>query len=365
MKEMTGTGDTQKSEKQSIDLTIKLLLIVLLLAWCVMIILPFLIPILWGSIMAITLSPLYTRLLKLLNGRKGLASSIITAILLIILIVPFVWLVSSVVGSAGEFLTSLRENTLVIPPPNPKVADWYLIGEPLYNAWKNLNMNLEATILKFSPQLITLGDKFLGAVKSVASNFIQLLLSMVISGIFLVHSEKSHKSAIGFANRLTGKGGDEFIQMIVLTIRNVAKGILGVAFIQFVLMGAVLIAAKVPLAGLWALLVLLFAIVQLPVGIVAIPVIIYLYSAREPLPATVWSVLLLLFGLIDNVLKPWLMGKGAPVPMLVIFLGAIGGMIMSGLIGLFTGAIILSIGYKLVTIWLRGDAKEEIKAPSS
>jgi predicted PurR-regulated permease PerM len=335
------------------------------LTWCVMIILPFLIPILWGSIMAITLYPLYTRLLKLLKGRKGLASSTITAIMLIILIVPFVWLVSSVVGSAGEFLTSLRENTLVIPPPNPKVADWFLIGEPLYNAWKNLNMNLEATILKFSPQLISLGDKFLGAVKSVASNFILLLLSMVISGIFLVHTEKSHKSAIGFANRLTGKGGDEFIQMIVLTIRNVAKGILGVAFIQFVLMGAVLMAAKVPLAGLWALLVLLFAIVQLPVGIVAIPVIIYLYSAREPLPATIWSILLLLFGLIDNVLKPWLMGKGAPVPMLVIFLGAIGGMIMSGFIGLFTGAIILSIGYKLVTLWLQGDAKEESRAPSS
>ncbi len=178
---------------------------------------------------------------------------------------------------------------------------------------------------------------------------------MVISGIFLVNTEKSHTSAVSFAKRLTGQGGEDFIQMIVLTIRNVAKGILGVAFIQFVLMGAVLIAAKVPFAGLWALFVLLFAIVQLPVGIVAIPVIIYLYSAREPLPATVWSVLLLLLGLLDNVLKPWLMGKGAPVPMLVIFLGAIGGMIMSGLIGLFTGAIILSIGYKMITLWLRGE----------
>jgi predicted PurR-regulated permease PerM len=358
MKEKTGTGDNPQREKQSIDLTIKLLLIVLLLAWCVMIILPFLIPILWGSIMSITLFPLYTRLLRLLKGRKGLASSIITAILLIILIVPFVWLVSSIVGSASDLLKALRENTLVIPPPNPKVANWYLIGEPLYNGWKNLNLNLEATILKYSTQLISVGDRFLGVVKSVASNFILLLLSMVISGIFLVNTEKSHKSAISFANRLTGKGGEEFIQMIVLTIRNVAKGILGVAFIQFVLMGAVLIAANVPLAGLWALLVLMFAIVQLPVGIVAIPVIIYLYSAREPLPATIWSVLLLLFGLLDNVLKPWLMGKGAPVPMLVIFLGAIGGMIMSGLIGLFTGAIILSIGYKLTQMWLSGSMQD-------
>jgi len=358
MEKISDTSDNLKREKQSIDLTIKLLLIVFLLAWCVMIILPFLIPILWGSIMAITLYPLYTRLLRLLKGRKGLASSLITAVLLILLIVPFVWLVSSAVDSAGDLLKALRENTLVIPPPNPKVANWYLIGEPLYNGWKNLNMNLEATILKYSPQMISLGNKFLGVVKSVASNFILLLLSMVISGIFLANSERSHKSAASFATRLTGKGGEEFIQMIILTIRNVAKGILGVAFIQFVLMGATLVVAKVPLAGLWALLVLLFAIVQLPVGIVAIPVVIYLYSAREPLPATLWSVLLLLFGLLDNVLKPWLMGKGAPVPMLVIFLGAIGGMIMSGLIGLFTGAIVLSIGYKLMQIWLRGEIME-------
>jgi len=229
MEKIYGTSENLKRENQSIDLTIKLLLIVFLLAWCAMIILPFLIPILWGSIMAITLYPLYAKLVKRLKGRKGLASSIITAILLILLIVPFVWLVSSAVGSASDLLKALRENTLVIPPPNPKVANWYLIGEPLYNGWKSLNTNLEATILKYSTQLVSVGDKFLGVVKSVASNFILLLLSMIISGIFLVNTEKSRKSAVSFANRLAGKGGEDFIEMIVLTIRNVAKGILGVA----------------------------------------------------------------------------------------------------------------------------------------
>ena len=129
------------------------------------------------------------------------------------------------------------------------------------------------------------------------------------------------------------------------------------ALIQFVLCGASFILADIPFAGLWALLVLLFAIVQLPVGIVGIPVIIYLFSAREPLPAILWSVLILVFSMSDNILKPWLMGKGAPVPMLVIFLGAIGGMIMSGFIGLFTGAIVLSLGYKLMNIWLHGAVK--------
>jgi predicted PurR-regulated permease PerM len=358
VKDISNAGNSMKRESQSIDLTIRLLLIILLLAWCVMILLPFLIPILWGVILAITLFPVYQKLLKLLKGKKALASSLITGLLIILLIAPSIWLISALIRSSAEFITALRDQTLVIPPPNPAVADWPLVGKSIYSAWQSLTTNLESTILQYRDQIILVGDKLLGVVKSVASNFIMMILSIVISGILLANTEKSEKSSVQFASRLMGKGGDELISMIVLTIRNVAKGILGVAFIQFALMGASFILAHIPFAGLWALLVLLFAIVQLPVGIIAIPIIIYLYSAREPLPATLWSVLILLLGLIDNVLKPWLMGKGAPVPMLVIFIGAIGGMIMSGFIGLFTGAIILSIGYKLTQTWLSGSMQE-------
>jgi predicted PurR-regulated permease PerM len=346
-------------ESKSIDLTIKLLLIIILLVWCAMIVLPFVVPVLWGIILAITLHPLYKLLLKLFKGKKGLASTVITLMLLLLLIVPAVWMISSVVESAGKFITALRENTLIIPPPDKKVAEWPLIGEPLYTLWQSVTTNLEATIKQYSDQIITVGDKFLGAIKSVASNFLMMILAIIISGIMLAGSEKSERSAAGFATRLSGNTGEEFISLIVLTIRNVAKGILGVAFIQFILLGATFIIADVPFAGLWAIFVLLFAILQLPVGIVGIPVIIYFYSAREPLPATLWSVVTAVLSLSDNFIKPWLMGKGAPVPMLVIFLGAIGGMIMSGFIGLFTGAIILSIGFKLSMIWMKKGANEQ------
>jgi predicted PurR-regulated permease PerM len=344
---------------RTIDMSVRILLIILLFVWCGMIILPFIMPLLWGMILAITLHPLYKRLHKLLKGKKGLASIITTSIMLLILIIPAVWLIASVVDSASQFINSLRENTLVIPPPKASVADWPVIGKPVYNAWLMVTTNLGAAIEQYSDQLIKVGDKFLGAFKSVASSFMMLIISIIISGILLAGSEKSGKSISYFALRIGGKKGEEFIELIVLTIRNVAKGILGVAFIQFILLGAVFIIAKIPFAGLWALFVLLFAITQLPAALVTIPVIIYLYSAREPLPATLWSVLIVLAGLSDNVLKPWLMGMGAPVPMLVIFLGAIGGMIMSGFIGLFTGAIILSLGYKLVTIWIAGETQEQ------
>jgi len=347
-------------ESRSVDLTIRIMLIAILFAWCIMIILPFVIPVLWGVILAITLYPLYKRLLNLLKGKKVLASTITTSILLILLIVPLVWLISSVVESSIQFITSLREQTLVIPPPKASVADWPLIGEPVYNTWLMVTTNIEGVIRQYSEQIIAAGDKFLGAIKSVASNFIMLIFSIIISGIILASSEKSEKGMLSFARRIGGAKGTEFIDLIVLTIRNVAKGILGVAFIQFILLGAAYVIAGVPFAGLWAIFVLLLCIVQLPSGIVSIPIMIYLFTVREPLPAVLWSVLIIVLSLSDNILKPWLMGMGAPVPMIVIFLGAIGGMMMSGFIGLFTGAIILSLGYKLATIWMDGGSQESI-----
>jgi predicted PurR-regulated permease PerM len=348
-------NDNYFGGSKTIDTSVRVLMVVVLIGWCIMIILPFVIPVLWGAILAITLYPLYERLLRLMRGKRVLSSTIATTILLLILIVPAVWLIASVVESSGQFISALRNNSIAIPAPKESVADWPVIGGAVYNAWLSLTTNLESAIMKYSDQLIKVGDKFLGAFRSVASSFLMLILSIIISGILLASSEKTKKLASGFAARIGGQKGEEFINIIVLTVRNVAKGILGVAFIQFILMGAVFIIAKIPFAGLWALFVLLFAIMQLPAALVSIPVIIYLYATREPLPATLWSALIIVAGLSDNILKPWLMGMGAPVPMLVIFLGAIGGMIMSGFVGLFTGAIILSLGYKLVTLWLEGE----------
>jgi predicted PurR-regulated permease PerM len=181
-------------------------------------------------------------------------------------------------------------------------------------------------------------------------------LSIIIMGVLLAFSESSEKSVALFAKRLLGTRSEEYTKVVIQTIRNVAKGILGVAFIQFIIMGVCFILAGVPLAGLWALLVFLLALVQLPGALVAIPVIIYIYSVKEPFPATIWAVIILICGLSDNVLKPLLMGKGAPVPMLVIFLGAIGGFMLSGFIGLFTGAIVLSLAYKLAGLWMHDAA---------
>jgi predicted PurR-regulated permease PerM len=152
-----------------------------------------------------------------------------------------------------------------------------------------------------------------------------------------------------------GDHGIETVANAEITIRNVARGILGVAFIQAFLAGLGFLVAGIPGAGLWALFGFVLAIVQIGVGPVVIAVLIYAFLKLSTLTAillTVWCIPLLL---IDNVLKPLLLGRGAPVPMLIIFLGAIGGFISFGTIGLFVGAVVLSLGYNLFLLWLKGD----------
>lgn len=152
------------------------------------------------------------------------------------------------------------------------------------------------------------------------------------------------------------------VESAELTVRNVAKGVLGVAIIQSLLAGIGFVLAGIPLAGLWILVCLVLSIVQIGILPVSVGVIIYIWGAADTGTATIFTIWMVLVGVSDNILKPILLGKGAPAPMLVVFLGAIGGFMVSGFIGLFTGAIILTLGYKLMISWLEStDEKLEEK----
>lgn len=345
-------------EKKSVDVSLKLLLMFVIVGWSVMLVLPFVTPVLWGLILAITLYPLYSKLLKIMRGKAGLASSIITILMLALLLTPAILMISSIIREARELTSVIKMKGYVVPPPDAKVAEWPLVGSKIYEIWNSLSTNLEAAVSTYHEQFLKIAHKLINSIRGLFSNVMMFSLSIILSGVFLAFSEKFSKSSELLSKKLFGENSDEFGKLIIQTIRNVAKGILGVAFIQFVIMGACFMFAGVPYAGLWAIIVFLLALVQLPGAIVAIPVIIYIYSVKDPVPATIWAVVILVCGLSDNVLKPMLMGQGAPVPMIIIFIGAIGGFMLSGFIGLFTGAIVLSLAYKLGGIWIQDSTTE-------
>jgi predicted PurR-regulated permease PerM len=305
--------------------------------------------------------PLHHSLSSVLKGKPKLASTIIVLAGLVIILVPGWLFLDSIIVGIKDMKVNFDAGTLTIPPPTENVKTWPLIGNAVYDAWNSASISLEQTVMQYKEQLIGIGSAFIKGVMSTVSGGLQMIVSFIIAGVLLVIPGVG-ESMRKFIRRLVGQKGDEFTDIVVKTVGNVVKGVLGVAFIQALIIGIGFLLAGVPYAGLWTLIVLMLAILQIPPTLVVIPVIIYLFSILNTVPAILWGVYLFLGGMSDNILKPILLGKGAPVPMLVIFLGVIGGFMLSGFIGLFTGAIVVSIGYKMLVAWMNDpEAKIETK----
>jgi len=341
----------QSTNNSVYDTTIRLFILILIVGWCLAIMYPFVSIILWSLILAMALHPLHKIMTEKMGGRPKLASAIIVVSLLIIIFVPTWLLIDSLIGEVKVLKASFDSGTLTIPPPSEKVKDWPIIGDRLYDAWQNASVNLVQTAMKYQDQLMQVGGKIGKGILGAAGGVIQIMVSFIIAAIILVFGEAGEEIR-KFFRKVAGDKGDEYADMTLKTVGNVVKGIIGVALILALLNGTLFMLAGIPYAGIWTLLVFVLGILQLPLFFITLPIIVYMFSEKELMPAIVWTVLLLVAGLSDNVLKPILLGKGAPVPMLVIFIGVIGGFMFSGFIGLFTGAIVMSLGYKLFVGWI-------------
>ncbi len=343
------------------DTIISLFLVFLIIAWCLLIMLPFVYIMLWGLILGLAFMPLHKSLTKLMGGKPKLASTIIVLISLAIIIIPSIMFMDSAIDGVKEIRSAYQAGTLTIPPPSEKVKSWPIIGEKIYGIWLSGSNDLENFVIKYKEQLAGIGSKVANGVISATSGMLQLIGAVIIAGILLVIGGAG-EGIRKFFRKVAGDRGDEFADVAKMTVGNVVRGVLGVAIIQSFLIGIGFLLAGVPFAGLWTLLVLMFAILQIPPTLVVLPIVAYLFSEMNTMPAVLWSIYLFAGGLSDNILKPILLGKGAPVPMLVIFIGVVGGFILSGFIGLFTGAIVMSIGYKLFIAWVNSADQENTES---
>jgi predicted PurR-regulated permease PerM len=287
-----------------------------------------------------------------MGNRPKLAAAIMTIVALLIIILPSFKLVESMIDGVKNINGRLQSSNLQVPALPAGVGDWPIIGSSVEKAWVEASDNLLSTLDHYQPQLRSLGSWLVKKSLKMGVDLLLFALSIIISGILLAFSQGGGQVAQKLFVRLAGKRGAEFADDAKVTVHNVVKGILGVAIIQTLLAGIGFVLAGVPAAGLWAFLCLLLAIIQVGIGPVVIPIIIFMFYKASTLTASILAVWLVLAMLSDNFLKPILLGRGAPVPMPVIFLGAIGGFMSMGFLGLFIGALILSIGYKLFETWL-------------
>ncbi|HIL77534.1 MAG TPA: AI-2E family transporter [Methylococcales bacterium] len=352
MSELNKTLVTNDSAKDAVDTAIRISLIALLAYWCFLIFKPFLIPVLWGIIIAAAIFPLFQKFEALFGKQKKLALILFTTITLSILLVPCIMLIGSMAETGQALAKAMQEGTLQIPPPSEKVAGWPVVGESIYDVWKAASDNLVATLGEYKPQLKTAATWLVSATAGTVGSLLQFIIAIIIASVFIANANQQKQFSKSLFVRIAGKAGNEFAELASATMRSVAQGVLGVAFIQAMLAGIGLLIMDVPGAGLLTLGVLLLAVIQLPTILLLGPVMIYVFSVADPVPAVIFIIWTILVGLSDNILKPLLMGRGMDIPMLIILLGAIGGMMLHGLIGLFIGAVVLAIAYKLFIKWL-------------
>ena len=329
-----------------IEITIRMGFLFLLIAWCFRLIYPFAGIMMWGIILALASAPVYASLNKRLGGNSKLTAILMIIFGLLLILIPSGLFIESLVLGIKEFKTAFSDGSLTIPHPPDKVATWPIIGQKIFDFWELTSENIEQVILKYKDQIKEVALVLFSELVSISMSIFQFVGATIIAGILLATGGTEDFSK-KFFTKLVGNKSDEYLNIFEKTVQNVVKGIIGVALIQSILTGIGFLFAGVPYAGLWTLLVLILAILQLPPSIIVIPLIIYLFSTLSILPATLWTIYLMLAGLSDNFLKPILLGKGAPVPMVVIFLGVIGGFMLSGFIGLFTGE---NLGKMLVKV---------------
>jgi predicted PurR-regulated permease PerM len=343
------------------ELAIRIGLLVLLVGWCFVIVQPFIGIIGWSVVMAVALFPTFDRVRLMLGGRTKSAAALMTLVFLLVFIVPAVVLSETLISGVRLLAANLENGSIAIPMPSAAVRDWPVVGDRVADLWTLAATNLDALATQFREEIAGAGRWLLHQAASTGLGLVQFVVAVVLSGFLLATAGASSELSKRIARRVVGANGEHFAELAVATTRSVARGVLGVALIQSTLAGLGFLVVGIPGAGLLAVIALMLCIVQIGPVLVLVPAVIYVFSTASTVTAVVFAVWCLFVMLIDNVLKPILLGRGVDVPMLVVVIGAIGGLLTMGIIGLFVGAIVLVLGYSALVAWLAHPPAETVE----
>ncbi|MCB0792668.1 MAG: AI-2E family transporter [Flavobacteriales bacterium] len=343
-----------KEGARPLDNILRVLALFGLLAWCVLLLAPFFTVMAWGAIIAVTVAPFHQWMTRALRGRKRWAAAVVMVVGVAVLVLPGYLLTDDLLQGVRFLRERTEQGPITLPSPSPWVADIPLVGNGIERTWSAASQDLTKALGLIGPELTRAGRWFLESIGRFGLGLLEFIAALLVAAVLLANDTASARLSKAALVRIAGARGHEFAEVAERTVRNVALGVLGVAIVQAVLAGIGFALAGVPAAALLTVVCLFLSILQIGMFPVFVPVAIYMFYSGDLGPAIALAIWLLLVGLVDNILRPILMGRNAPAPMVVVFLGAIGGFILSGLVGMFVGAVILSLGYRLFAEWVDG-----------
>ena len=345
---------SNQNSKNAINTYLKIAVLTVLLIWSFFIVKAFVLLMIWSIIVAVALYPFYNKIINVFKGKKkGLVTSLFIIALMALIIMPSFNVTQNIVDKTKVLYHNFDNGTLEVPPPNESVKEWPLVGKKLYGAWTNASSDMESFIKSNPEEVKSSVGWFFDSFKGLMSAVMLSLIALILAGVFMSSADEGYKTGVKFMNKLMEGKGKDLMAMCTNTIRSVVKGILLVAIIQGVLayFGFAMIGMS-SMAGILSIVVIIAAIVQIPLIVVVVPIIVYVFSFAETTPAIIFAIYMVIVALLDNVLKPMLLAKGLQTPMIIILMGAIGGMIFQGILGLFIGPVILAIVHNLYTAWV-------------
>jgi predicted PurR-regulated permease PerM len=322
---------------------------------------PFLMPLIWAAVIVVATWPLFEKLKARLGGRHGLAVAAMALGILLIIIVPITLAAVTIVGYVGNMsarVASLSTLSQSAPP------DWLsrvpLAGEKIATRWRAMAaLNAEDRAAAIAPYVKTAAQWLIAKAGSIGMMMLNFLLTVIIATILYANGMTVRKGILAFARRLAGRRGEEVAILAAKAVRGVVLGVVLTALIQAALGGAGLFLTGVPAAALLTAVMVMLCLAQLGPFLVLVPAVIWLYSSGHPATGTVLLVITAVAGTIDNIVRPFLIRKGADLPLLLIFAGVIGGLIAFGVVGLFVGPVMLAVTYTLLKEWVALGTSEE------
>ena len=359
---MSHSSDTISDERVfqlTFNVFLRLSLIALLMFFSFLILRPFMIIIIWAVILAVALEGVFEKLCGMVGGRRSVAAVIFAIVAITLLVFPSYQIGESLLGSVRVVREAMDEGTLQAPPPPEWLGNLPLAGEQVYDAWLLASENAQQAVEQYEPQIRAAGLRLLGILAGLGTTVLGTILALIIAAVFLNYSESSTRALRALTARIQGDWDEDVVGLAGATINSVARGVLGVAVAQAAFCGAGLLLVGFPGAGLLTIVILVLAIVQFPVIVpMALP-LVWGFSNMSTLPAIAFAIFCVFAAAADMPLKAIFLGRGVSVPTSVILLGAIGGMLNMGIMGLFIGAIVLGVGYQLLQAWLKGSGTSD------
>ncbi len=316
---------------------------------------PFLVALVWATMIVVATWSLMLSLERRFGGRRAPAVALLAVTMLVVLVLPF-WVAASTFAQhshdLGAWTSSLLEVT--IPSPPAFIDGIPFVGPKVSEIWQQAATEGWSEVAAHLQPYVGRAARWLAAeVGTLGLVIFQSVLTIVIAVVLYANGEAAATSVRRFGRRLAGERGEHSVELAGQTVRGVALGVVVTALAQSLLGGLGLAVAGIPLAGLLTMLMLFLCLAQIGPFPVLIPAIIWLFWAGQTWAGSLLLVWSIFVGTLDNFLRPVLIRKGADLPLMLIFAGVIGGLLSFGLLGLFVGPVVLAVSFKLLEEWVK------------